>query len=202
VPELTETSVIGMISPDVAVNDSVTQVNVTYNQNFANDSDKTLSYSDDQLRQKRGLTKHSILDATIPVTNRRGAQLYAEYQVNMRGKPRRVYNVTATNQFKTTEPGDTLRLNYSPLGIDQVVNVIEVTQVPGKIEVGIKAMDVFGFQDQPGFWTDASAPDWDDTWTDDEVLERRENSGFWEDANGYADVSDDPERSYLASIWS
>jgi hypothetical protein len=131
----------------------------------------------------------------------------------MRGKPRRIYHTTATNQFKTTQPGDTLRINYAPLGFDFVVNVIETTQVPGSIEVGIKAMDVFGFQDQPGFWSEdrPAFPDelggdtittWDDSWSDEQVTWARENVGFWTDDDGYADLSDDPLRSYLPSIWS
>lgn len=214
--EVTETQIkMGTFRPSVKTNDSITKAVATYNINHGIERSNTVTYLDDELRQKRGLTIHTVEEKELPISNKSGAELWTQYKVNIQGKPRRAYAFTSTNEGKELEPGDTIRLNYAPLEIDQVVTLNETTQVPGKIEVGIKANDVFGFQDLPGFWTlDApvfpdrlggdTIPSWNDTtiWTDAQKLWARENLGFWTDDNGYADVAVDPEQSYLASIWS
>lgn len=211
--EVNETNIQGEISPEVRTSDPATKAIVTYDVNFSNDSTKQVTVESDELRQLRRLPKHSVFEATIPVSNKSGAERFAQLQVLMRGKPRRAFTIKATSQFKLTEIGDTLRLNYPLLGLSQVVNVIEVTHVPGAIEVPIKAMDVFGFRDTPGFCTEdppsfpstlggATITDWDHTWSDEQVTFVRENLGFCTDENSYVDVDNDSLRSYQASVCS
>jgi hypothetical protein len=211
--EVTETNVKGMLRPVSRTNDPITSAIARYDVIHGLEGERTFTTSDEELRQRRGLTIHSILDATIPINNKLGAQLWTQYQTQYRGRVRRIFEFTGTNELKLLEPGDAIKLNYAPLGIDEAVVIIEVTQAPGALEVGIKATDSYGLRDEPGFWTadSPSFPDdlggatitaWDDTWSDAQKLWARENIGFWEDGNGYADVSDDPNFSYLASIWS
>jgi hypothetical protein len=211
--EVTEDKIKGLLRAESDTRDAITSAIGRYAVNHGTGQSSPVTYSNDELRQKRGLPVDSVLDKNLPTTDKEAATLWAQNQVEMRGRAQRMFEFVGTNELKLLQPGDSVKLNYAPTGINEVALILETTQTPGEIEVPIKAIDVFGYRDEPGFWADDSPTfptslgggtitAWDDTWTDDQKDWARENIGFWTDDDGYADVTDDPLQSYLPSTWS
>ena len=209
---ITEDNIEGMLRPSATATEPITKAVAKYNEKHNFDEFSTATYEDTNLNRLRDLPISSIREKEVPISNRRGAELWTNRQVLIRGRARRMFNFRGTSELKLAEPGDNIRLNYAPLGIDESVLILDVTQKPGGLTVAIKATDNFGFRDFSGFWTadsptfpaelgGATITTWDDTWTDAQKLWARENLGFWTDDNGYADSADDPVFSWGGSTW-
>jgi hypothetical protein len=198
------------VKPSFDIVDPVTSVTVKYRQNHAFDSFQVYEHTNDRLRQLRG--EDTNLTKELPLADRFGAVYWAERTAAMRGVPRYVVNLTVTQEYKTEEPGNFLRMVYDVLNIDTVWEVLAVTQRAGTSPVTLKLIDVRGFGDEPGFWTEAapltfpaelgggSFSEWADATTAAQRKYVRENWGIWMDGN-YADEDNSPEDSHRASVW-
>ena len=177
------------------------------------DLKQTYIHEDDQLRQLRGLEQHSPQDITIPISSRQGAQYYAEMHTYLRGRPQKIYKLNTVQEFMELEPGDRVQVQSERMGIDSVLEVLAVDSPLSGIQVGLVLTNNRAWEDESGFWTDdpplsfpaslggGSVTAWDDTWTDAQASYARQAWGFWTDDNGYADSTDDPQRSYRGSVW-
>jgi hypothetical protein len=191
--------------------DPVTTATAKYAQTHSRTAFQVYTHTDDRLRQLRG--EDTSISRELVLTDRFGAVYWAERTVRMRGVPRYGVALQVTQEFKTLEPEDYVRLKYDLLDIDSVFEVISVKQKAGTIPVELKLIDVRGFKDEPGFWTDApplafpasvgggTFSDWTDADTPEKRKYVRENWGIWMDGN-YADEDSAPEDSYRASVWS
>lgn len=202
----------GNIVPTNIMNDIVTQVNLNYNLTHGFDGSQSFTFDDDKLRQLRSLTVHAVLDEEVPISNTFGAKLWAQRTVAMRGVQRREFSVITVNRFMRKEPGDQFRLRYTPLNINEVVEVLSVEPLVGGENVRLQLSDLRGFKNTIGFWTEDSPTfptelgggamePWDDTWSDDQKRYALENAGYWSDDDEYIDKADDPEDSFRRSRW-
>lgn len=179
----------------------VTRVVAKYAKQHGIDNVQAFEYKDDWLRQLRNLSEHASKEPdALPLSDRFSAKYWAQRTVATRGVPRRVISFQTTQEHKELEIGDFFRLIDDDLNLDTVFEAITVSTAVGDNPVDVMAIDVRGFGDTSGFWVGDSDPAWDDSWTDAEVIERRENSGFWTNDGGYADT-DDPLRSWYNSRW-
>ena len=211
--EITDQEIIpGTVKPLAVATNPVTLARVRYREDSRTESTSVVEHSDDELRQLRGLSQHATLDKTLPLADRFGAKLWVERAVAMRGVPRRTVSLKVTQEHSTLEPGDYVRLVYSPLDMDDIWEVISSTIRPGTFTVDLTIIDVRGFGDGAGFWTEdsfnfpatlggAAITVWDDAWTDAQKKWYRENKGVWVDDDGYADSANDPLWSFRGSRW-
>lgn len=210
--QVTENHIIGELRPAFSTVEAATKVIAKYSHNLRADDWQRQVYSNEELRQLRGLSAHAILEKELLLTDREAAQNWAQRTVAMRGKIRKKYRFTATSELKQKEPGDYIRLTYSPQNIDTILLLTKVEQVPGQLEVSIEGIDNFGFGDRVGYWT-ADAPltfpsslgggsfsSWADADTAAKKQWVRENWGIYLNDNGYADETD-PEASYRINVW-
>ena len=214
-PEITIDTIIGnTVKPIFSMSDPVTEAVVKYAETASHEAFQVYTHTDDRLRQLRGLDMAASITRPLPLADRFGAVYWAERTVRMRGVPRYTLNVKVTQEFKTLEPGDNVRVVYDVLDIDTVFEVLSVKQQAGSIPVTLKLIDVRGFGDDPGFWTlpapltfpasvgGGSFSEWADADTAAKRKYVRENWGTWAEPSGYADEDNDPEDSYRASVWS
>ena len=206
------TSKIQSVNSNTNATKPFTRVVARYGRNVGFDDTQTRTVADDELRQLRGLAEHATLDAEIPIATRFGAIEWAEKTLAIRGRPQRTFTIRTIQEFMQFEPGDFIRLLYPTNNIDEALEVLSINTKPGSLEVTLTCTDTRSWRDRPGFWT-ADSPAfpaslggstitaWDDTWSDAQVDWARENNGFWLDDDGYADVTDDPLRSFGGSQW-
>ncbi|MHA1809376.1 MAG: hypothetical protein ACTSYH_03585 [Candidatus Heimdallarchaeaceae archaeon] len=199
------------VEVQIDTGDPVTKAIVEYDKVHGLNSVQIESHSDDELRQLRGLTAHAVLQKFVPLSDSISALYWAQRTVAMRGVPRITYSLTVTQEFSELEPGDTVRLNYSPLNINEICEVLEVTIYPGTMMVDLRLSDVRGFKDGSGYWVEDSPSfpnnlgggtitDYDDANTDAKRQWIRENIGIWTEDTGYADENV-PLLSYRLSRW-
>jgi hypothetical protein len=202
----------GENKPMVSVAGSATKVIAKYRINDIKKSAQRVIASDDERRQLRGLTAHTVLEKNLRMVNRNGATDWVQKTNYMRGRPRRSFKFRATSELKQAEPGDFWRLSYAPQNIDEIVMLTSVRQVPGEMTVDVEAIDNFAFRSEVGFYT-ADAPltfpaslgggsfsDWSDANTPEKKLWVKENWGIYHDDNGYIDELD-PEASYREAVY-
>lgn len=210
-PEITLDKQTTPVAVSISATEPFTRVVARYNKNHGLDGDSITEYSDDRLRQLRGLQQHATLDKEIPISTRFGARLWAEMTVNLRGRPQRLYKIKTIQEFMTVEPGDHVRIISEELDINEVVEVLAPTSTPGDYEVIITATNQRGWKDTSGFWAPespafpsslggATITTWDDGWTDAQKTWARENLGFWTDDDGYI-ATDDRAETYYRSRW-
>jgi hypothetical protein len=212
IPTVTDKKIIDRLRITEKSTEPTTQVVVRYNINHGLDGRQTYIYSNDELRQLRGLDTHAIKDIAIPISTRQGAINWAEMYVFLRGIPQRIYKVKTVQEFMELEPGDKVRIKYDRMGVDQVAEVLSVSTSLGDVPVTLELSDIRGWRDYSGFWTadsisfpedlgGATVTTWDDTWTDAQKAYARAAWGWWTDDNGYVDATDDALKSFRASTW-
>jgi hypothetical protein len=211
-PAITEKMIVGELKPSMSTVNSATKCIAKFSENLATGDFQREIHSDDELRQLRDLTAHTIIEKPLPLSNRDGARDWAQKIVATRGRPRRIFKFSATSELKLAEPGDHYRLSYEPQGIDEVVILTSVRRTAGETMVGIEAIDNFGLRDTPGVYTDdaplnfpdslggGSFSDWSDAVTDAQKIWVKENWGIYQDSNGYADELD-PFFSHWLSLY-
>lgn len=210
--EITDANMRGATRTRIVASDIITKVISKYAQNHGRDDFQTQEFADDRLRQLRGLAQHNTLEQVLSISELFGATYWAQRTVAMRSVPRRILELTVTQEFMLAEPGDYVRVNSIRHSIDEVWEVLEVTINPGSLNVALKLIDVRGFTNQEGFWVSdslafpaslggASITTWDDSWTDAQKKWALENSGFWSGDENYIDVDDDPGATFRKSVW-
>lgn len=210
--EITDNESTQILTLDTNATKPITRAVARYNRQHGFDGSSVNVYEDEELRQLRGLSAHTTLDMEIPISTRFGAKLWAEKSVYTRGRPRRNIKINVTQQYMELEPGDFVRLKSSRRDIDEVFEVLEITTEPGSLKVYLVLTDIRGWRNAVGFWA-SDAPSfpaslgggaiasWDNTWTDAQKKWIKENIGYWHDADGYADVTNDPQDSFRTSKW-
>lgn len=210
--EVKDANIRSPIRTSIVATDTFTRIVSKFGERHSNNDFQTAEFTDDRLRQLRGLAQHKTLEQRLPISGRFGAQYWAERSVGMRSVPRRILKVDVTQEFMLKEPGDYVRVVSDRDGIDEVFEVLSVTISPGSLPVTLKLIDNRGHGLQPGFWVgDAllfpdrlggtSADPWDDTWTAEQKKWAAENSGYWGSDEDYIDKTDDTADSYRKSVW-
>lgn len=188
---------------DFKMSDPVTKVIANYAKDYGRNSVQSYTFENEELTQLRGLTLPAPMTRELPLSDLFSARNWAQRTVAMRGIPRRVLTCTATQEFSLLELGDFVRIVYAPLKIDGTFEVFKSSQKSDDIPVNLSLIDVRGFGGSDttvGFYMSDVAPDWDNSRTDAEIKNDRENGAWYTDDGGYADT-DDPKRSYEEAVY-
>lgn len=97
-------------------------------------------------------------------------------------------------------PTERIRVRHPRYALDAVLEVLEVSYALTSGRVSVVAGNQRGWGDSFGFWVADTADDWDPAATTAEAHAARQEQGHWQDANEFADVTDQT-RSYRAARW-
>ena len=178
----------------------VTRVVALYAESVGFENFQAVEYADDLLRQLRSLPSHATKEVKLPLSDLFSAEYWAQRTVKLRGVPRRVLSFRTTQEFKELEIADYVRVVDADLDIDGPFEVLSVAITTGENPVVLTMIDVRGFDDTVGFWMSDAALVWDDSKTDAEIKNDRENGAWYTNEGGYADI-DDPERSFREAVY-
>lgn len=143
--------------------------------------------SNNLTRYKYGRNDHLTYDTYL--RNKSNADVLAARINWITREPSPILNFSLKASQITKTLGDKLKVTlarspYATAGgyIERVFEIIEKNISCFPLVVNHRARDLMDYGSNVGFWMGASAPDWDDA-----TQQQREDSGFWCDANGYAD---------------
>lgn len=125
------------------------------------------------------------------------------------------YEVTVKAIGLQIGPGDNIHLVYTRHGLDKILEVTSVNKNLTKNQTVLTLSNMRGLEDRSGFWKDATdvlparfagetgygtgSLTWSASWSDTLNNWARQNSGYWTDANGYAE---EVERGFKPSVWT
>lgn len=192
--------------------DPLTSVTVIYQKNYRTDTSQTYTTTSSVAKELRGLAVHAEDVFTLPLTTRQDAILWAQRILAIYKYPVRTYLALVSAKALLLLPGDQIRLVHSEINLDEIFEVMEVSSVPGTVNVEIVLSDMHGYRNRTGFWVDAtptfpaslgggSAGTWNTNWTDAQKLWAKERVGYWGRTTKMLNDPPDPD-SHQSSVWA
>lgn len=186
------------ISGEQRTEDIFTSVEVKYAQQ-SNGYYRTLTESDERARLFAGKDVHVVKQVEAELWDEKDARYMAQRVLSTQGQPLRLYKAVIPRMGLTLEPGNKVKVNRTRGGLDELMEVIEVSYDLLNKQATLLLGDMRGWGRSCGFWTGSGQADWDSGWTDTEAKDNAAQAGFWTDDNGYADAAD--ARSRNVSRW-
>jgi hypothetical protein len=135
-----------------------------------------------------------------PLWEESDAKLFAQRILSTEGIPLTTYQFEVPWQAFFVLPGKQIHLTYSPLGIDTVVEVLEVKHDLINCRITIIAGDRRGWRDAFGWWVSDSQPAWNPADSVATKLSNKQTSGYWHGDNNLAE-STDGKSSFVSQWW-
>jgi len=176
-----------------------TQVNATFAKYHAEDRNSLEIETSDKFLKYRGREAHIIKEVALDLWDSTDANYWAQRAIGNQAFPLVTYQTVIPRFGLVLAPGDKLRVIRTRGGVDEILEVLEIDFNLTTKQATLILGNVRGWGRSSGFWVADSQPDWDNTDTDLECKDAAAESGFWTDANGFADTTD--ARSFNVSRW-
>ncbi len=191
--------------------DRITRVVARYRVRADGGGAQVVDVADEEARARLGLPEHASLEADLPFSARRDAEVWASRMLALRSRPLRIWTAQANQKALLLEPGDPVWIESDRRGVEALFEVIETRKDPSSGRVDLVLSDWRGMAGAAAWVMDSAetfpshlgggaADPWNDAWTQPQKEWARWNFGYVCDRYGF--VSPGDRASYRKSTVS